>query len=205
MTDTSKFHEAISSLGISIEDKAFAAISIHLELLRKWAPKVNLVSKTDLPFAEVRHAADALSLLRLRSIQEATGRLIDVGSGAGYPGIPLAAARPDLDVVLLEPRKKRGAFLTQVKRQARLNHASWHDGRLPEPSLNGLFDIVVSRATFPPDTLFTHIQPLLAPNGIAVVMSSEAVELSAEAQIIERDRFTLGGQVRHLTVAKLST
>ena len=202
MSGYDALESAVSELGLQLEDTTFAAVASHLAMLRRWAPKINLVSKGDLPFAEVRHAADSLSLLRLKTVQAVTGEAIDVGSGAGFPGIPLAAARRDLQVTLLEPRQKRGAFLTQVLSHAGLNHVRWLQGRLPDDALNHRFDLVVSRATFPPEIIFERIRPLLKPNGIAAFMTSERTDLSPSARIIERDAFQLGDHVRHLTVAQ---
>ena len=196
--------EAVDALGLALNDATLQAVEVHLTLLRKWAPKVNLVSKGDLASAESRHAADALSLLRLASLRQASGRLIDVGSGAGFPGVPIAAARRDLDITLLEPRQKRGAFLTQVLRQAGLTHARWRPGRLPEPSLNGQFDVVVSRATFPPEALVERVAPLLTPHGIIILMTSQEPAPDPLAHVVERDMVILRGQERHLTVVKAS-
>ena len=127
-----------------------------------------------------------------------------MGSGAGFPGIPLAAARRDLQFTLLEPREKRGVFLTQVIAQAGLQHVVWHKGRVPEPALNGKFELVVSRATFPPEIIFDQVSPLLATNGIAVFMTSAPTDMAATANVIEEDSFRLGEHVRYLTVVQRS-
>ena len=203
MSSRGPLRDAAASLDLSLSDEAYNAINVHLALLRKWAPRVNLVSVGDLPHAEYRHAADALSLLRLESFQTTTGRLIDVGSGAGFPGIPLAAVRRDLDITLLEPRLKRGAFITQVLAQAGLSNARWYSGRLPDPSLHGMFDVVVSRATFPPPLLIERVTPLLKPGGIIFVMSAAEIQLPHNAQLVERDAFVLQGLERRLTAVRV--
>ena len=203
MSSRGPLRDAAASLDLSLSDEAYNAINVHLALLRKWALRVNLVSVGDLPHAEYRHAADALSLLRLESFRTTTGRLIDVGSGAGFPGIPLAAVRRDLDITLLEPRLKRGAFITQVLAQAGLSNARWYSGRLPDPSLHGMFDVVVSRATFPPPLLIERVTPLLKPGGIIFVMSAAEIQLPHNAQLVERDTFVLQGLERRLTAVRV--
>jgi len=202
MKQTNDLTIALDGLGINLEDEALRAVVVHLNLLRRWATKMNLVSKGDLPHAEVRHAADSLTLLRLQTIKNARGLAIDVGSGAGFPGLPLAAARPDLQVTLLEPRQKRGVFLTQVIAKAKLSNSVWLQSRLPDPALNGKFDLVVSRATFPPDVIFDRVRPLLKSDGVAVFMTSTPTELSSDANIIERDSVILGEDIRYLTAAR---
>jgi 16S rRNA (guanine527-N7)-methyltransferase len=204
MEPFSTLKEAIAQLEITVADDALEAVSVHLSLLRRWAKKMNLVSKGDLPYAETRHAADSLSLLRLQTLRSVAGNVIDVGSGAGFPGIPLAAARRDLQFTLLEPREKRGVFLTQVIAQAGLQHVVWHKGRVPEPALNGKFELVVSRATFPPEIIFDQVSPLLATNGIAVFMTSAPTNMAATANVIEEDSFRLGEHVRYLTAVQRS-
>ena len=91
-------------------DRSWApAIEQHLTLLERWAPRVNLTTVANPEDALVRHVVDSLSLLALRAVREATAA-IDLGSGAGFPGLPLALALPHLQMSLVEPRRKRGAF-----------------------------------------------------------------------------------------------
>lgn len=91
----------------------------HYEELSRWAPKVDLVGPAAGAEIVERHYAEALAALPW--LPETPCRLVDLGSGAGFPGLVLAAARPDLDVWLVEPRARRAAFLAAAARRMRLS------------------------------------------------------------------------------------
>ncbi len=151
-----------------------SGLETHLALLKQWAPKVNLISLKSGEDPAIRHTLDSLTLLKLAAVRdlEPGTAAADLGAGAGFPGIPLAIARPDTHWTLIEPRTKRGAFLTQVIARAALTNAHWTETRTPDPALNGQFDLVVSRATLEPTTLLTHAAPLLKPEGRVCVMAA---------------------------------
>jgi 16S rRNA (guanine(527)-N(7))-methyltransferase RsmG len=90
----------------------------HFDELRRWAPVVDLIGPGTASEVVERHFAESLAALPW--LPDAPARLLDLGSGAGFPGLVLAAARPDLDVHLLEPRERRRAFLAAVARRASL-------------------------------------------------------------------------------------
>jgi 16S rRNA (guanine527-N7)-methyltransferase len=161
------------AIGLPFEARWVAPITAHLELLERWAPRVNLTSISEPATALTRHVVDSLGVLGLECVREARGKAIDVGSGGGFPGIPLAVALPELSWILLEPRGKRGSFLTQVIARAGLKNASWKSGRLPDASLDGAFDVVVSRATFNPPELLARVGALVADGGVVVMMTAE--------------------------------
>jgi 16S rRNA G527 N7-methylase RsmG len=91
----------------------------HHDELRRWAPKVDLVGPAAGAEIVERHYAEAL--VALPWLPESPCRLVDLGSGAGFPGLVLAAARPDLEVWLVEPRARRAAFLAAAARRMRLS------------------------------------------------------------------------------------
>jgi 16S rRNA (guanine(527)-N(7))-methyltransferase RsmG len=91
---------------------------IHFEELRRWAPVVDLIGPGTVGEVVERHFAESLEALPW--LPAPGSRLLDLGSGAGFPGLVLAAARPDLAVTLLEPRERRRAFLAAVARRAAL-------------------------------------------------------------------------------------
>ncbi len=158
-------------LGLEADPAWQPAVDVHLRLLERWAAKMNLSTVTDPQDALVRHVVDSLALLLLDRVRRTPGPVLDVGSGAGFPGIPLAAALP-VPFTLLEPRQKRGVFLSRVLVEARLGNARWREGRLPDPALTG-FDLVVSRATLAPEELLDAAIPALAPGGAVAVMAAE--------------------------------
>ena len=102
-------------LGISLGDAAVAKLAIYFEELQKWSRKVNLVSTASSPEEMIEtHFLDSLALLPHLSGESL--HLLDIGSGAGFPGLACAAAREEMTVTLVEPRHKRTVFLGHVAR-----------------------------------------------------------------------------------------
>src|SRR5918999_4554751 len=104
----------------AVSREAAATLARYADLVRRWSERVNLVGPSDLDHFESRHIADCLRLLPLaRGL--APGPAIDVGSGAGLPGAVLAIAEPGRRWRLLEPQRRRAAFLEEVVRVLRLD------------------------------------------------------------------------------------
>ena len=122
----------------------------------------------------------------------------DIGSGAGLPGIPLAIARPDLNVTLIEPLLKRSVYLGEVKEALGLDNVTVIRGRAEEQK-KGQFDVVTSRAVAPLGKLAGWSLPLVAHGGHMVAMKGEQVH-----EELERDRAEIkkagGGDAEVLTV-----
>jgi len=92
----------------------YPALRKHYELLRRWNPRLNLVSRRSLADAEARHYGE--SLLLASKLPAGSLRVVDVGSGAGFPGFVVAAARPDCLVTLVESDQRKCTFLREVSR-----------------------------------------------------------------------------------------
>lgn len=120
------------TLGVAVSRDQLEHLYIYFQELRRWSAKINLVAR-DTSDEEVvdRHFLDSLALLLL--LDEQPGRLLDVGSGAGFPGLVVKIMRPDLGVDLLEPRLKRVSFLRHVVRSLGLTDIAVHAERL-EPN-----------------------------------------------------------------------
>jgi 16S rRNA (guanine527-N7)-methyltransferase len=188
-----------NQLGLDWNDAWRAPLLHHLKLLQKWAPRVNLVSLAAGEDLLVRHVVDSLSLLQLEVVREAEGAAADIGSGAGFPGVPLAVTCPKAQWTLIEPRKKRGAFITQVIAAAAIPNAEWLSTRTPDSELNGRFDLVVSRATLEPETLLGHARPLLKVGGVVAIMAAHAPKTAPAGWArTESKAFTLAGKARWL-------
>jgi len=115
-------------------------------------------------------------------------RVTDVGSGAGLPGIPLALARPDLDIELLEPSQRRVVFLQEAIAALGLHHVRVVRGRAQDATTAGAADVVTARAVAPLSRLAGWCLPLLRPGGslIALKGSRAAVELADAAADLRR-------------------
>ena len=147
-----------------------------LEELYRWNERINL---TTVPREQAweRHIAESLRLLDAIDVSEAA-EVVDVGSGAGVPGIPLALARPDLRVTLLEADQRRGGFLLHVTGLLRLVTVSVESRRAEEAgrdaALRERFDLAVSRATAPSPTLCELALPLVRTSGRLVAFVRDA-------------------------------
>ena len=141
------------------------------ELVRRWNRAYSLVSRRDADRLETRHIADSLSLLPW--IQGA--RLADVGSGAGFPGIPLAIAEPQWFVTLVERSEKKARFLRQALIELDIDNAEVvpEDVRDFEP--DSPFDAVTVRAVAQPTTAWEMTRHLLRPRGCALLQSSSSL------------------------------
>jgi 16S rRNA (guanine527-N7)-methyltransferase len=167
-----KLREGLRALEIhGLSDVVIEREIIYLEELLRWNKKINLTSVTERLPALEKHLLDSLMLLRF--IGQAR-QLADLGSGAGLPGIPLAIARDDLQVVSIESVGKKVHFQKHVKRVLALDNLQIKEGRiekvLPVKAPTSTNDIVVARALAPLDQLISMAAPLVAPGGRLIAM-----------------------------------
>jgi len=150
---------------VHLQRGAFEALHAHYCELVRWSPRVDLIGPAAIPEIFERHYAESLAALPL--LPRAPARLVDLGSGAGFPGFVLAAARPELEVLLVEPRQKRRAFLAAAARRAALS-CRCLDARVSSnapPELPGGIDMVTLRALRLDRLALERLLPLLAPRG----------------------------------------
>lgn len=164
------------------------AFAIHRALLEKWRGAMDLVG----PGPVDPHFDDAVAAVRWL---DARGRWADLGSGAGFPGVALAALHPEAQVTLVERRQKRAAFLDEVVAATKLPNARVWVGdaaRLP-PGLDGL----VSRAFLPPAELLPLAARLLRPGGSLVLLfAREEHEPPPGWARFHVERYTIEGRPR---------
>ncbi len=134
--------------GLDLDGPAVQRLSLYFQELRRWSKKVNLIAKetSDEVIVE-KHFIDSLALLML--VDERQDSLLDIGSGAGFPGLVCKIGRPQLMVSLVEPRLKRVSFLRQVIRLCDLKDITVQDCRLEEQVVlenESRFNCIVSRA-----------------------------------------------------------
>ena len=116
---------------------------IYHDLILSWTKRINIVSKKDLGILLERHILD--SIIPAPIILE-TGYLVDIGSGAGFPAIPLALIRPRLSITMIEARHKKVLFLEQVRSELDLENVTVVEVRLEDYAPDHLFDIATVRA-----------------------------------------------------------
>lgn len=137
--------EGLRELGLETSDILVSKFIIYLKELKKWNRAYNLTALKEDREIVIKHFLD--SLLYLKAIPEGAWEICDVGSGAGFPGVPLAIVRPDLSFTLIEPSRKKTAFLRNIKRVLSLNNVDVLEARI-EDVREKKFDIAVTRALF---------------------------------------------------------
>jgi 16S rRNA (guanine527-N7)-methyltransferase len=133
--------EAAPSFGVPLPDPTGTSLAVYLAELDSWRRRVNLTGR----LSPRELAAHALESVLGASLIAGGAKVVDVGSGAGFPGLPIAIAREDLRVTLVEPRQKRCAFLRHVVRTLSLPHVAVAEARIED--LGGqTFDVATTRA-----------------------------------------------------------
>lgn len=159
--------QGLAAMGIELPAEARARLAAHLELIEKWNRVHNLTAVRDTAQMVVLHLLDSLSLLPY--VADAKS-VIDVGSGPGFPGIPLAIARPDVRFTLLDSSHKKCAFLEQAKAELGLANVTVACDRVERYRPAQGFDVVVSRAFADLADFVTQSRHLAAPGGRLLAM-----------------------------------
>lgn len=191
------FYSALEELSVSLNDHQIAQFLQYYELLIEWNQKFNLTAITDFKEVTIKHFIDSLSLVRL--FPDLNGRyLIDLGSGAGFPGIPLKIAFPELSVVLADSLNKRVVFLNEVIDQLSLTPGCAVHGRAEDlahrADFREKFDICVSRAVAPLIVLSEYCLPFVRVGGAFVAYKGK--EVQEELLDASRAISLLGGQLQ---------
>ncbi len=167
-------HEGLRQLGLHLPTDGLLQ---YINLLHKWNHAYNLTAIRDPESMVIRHLLDSLAILPWVKGH----RVLDVGSGAGLPGIPLALARPELHVVLLDSNGKKIRFLQEVKRALRLNNVEIVQTRVESYHQAHGFDTVTSRAFSTLAQMIHLTKHLVAGDGIWLAMKGRHPEAELEA------------------------
>jgi 16S rRNA (guanine527-N7)-methyltransferase len=197
---------AIRPIAQDLPRGARSKLSAYLDLLAKWNRVYNLTAIRDRSRMQALHVDDALAVLPWLPAMPGM-RLLDVGSGGGVPGIPLAIARPDASVVLLDSNSKKAAFLTQAAIELRLANVRTVASRIEDFDGAERFDVVISRAFSDLRTFATAARKHLAPGAIIVAMKGalpedEIAALPADIAVTAAPALDVPGvdALRHLVI-----
>lgn len=171
--------------GISLDAAQHHRLSRYLDLLLEANATMNLTRITERAAAEVQHVGDALTVLPLLPSGDIS--VADVGSGGGVPGIPLAIARADLQILLIESTKKKAAFLERAIADLGLTNVRVSSDRaedVGQSDLRETFDVAIARAVATLDWLAEWCLPLVKVRGKVLAMKGKraADELAAAAR-----------------------
>ena len=185
----------ISNIGIKLSNEQVEQFIKYYELLVEWNSFMNLTGITDYEEVVIKHFVDSLSLVKAVNLNNDIS-LIDIGTGAGFPGLPLKIAFPNLKVTLLDSLNKRIKFLNEVIDQLGLNDIDTIHGRAEDfakpDKLREKYDLCVSRAVANLSTLSEYCLPFVKLDGSFISYKSE--KLSEELDSAKKAIFVLGGK-----------
>lgn len=161
-----------SQMGVTLSHQACSQLLAYLELLQKWNKVYNLSAIRDPQEMLVKHILDSLAVVPYIE-SAAPETLIDVGTGGGLPGIPLAIMFPHMSVSLLDSNQKKTRFLVQVKAQLGLSNVQVLHTRVEDHQ--DQYQAVISRAFTALDNFVNLTRTLLAPNGTWWAMKSQSL------------------------------
>ena len=172
-----KLIDGVRKLGLELSAIQIAAFQTYYDELVRWNERVNLTRITDYGEVQLLHFLDSLTVvlgIEQKTLEEGVLKALDVGTGAGFPGIPLKILYPSIDLVLLDSVRKKTEFLHHAVRQLRLDGVTVLWGRAEEVAHNQAyrerFSLVLSRALAPLPTLVELTLPFCALNGRTVLL-----------------------------------
>lgn len=194
--DTTQFEKDLKELGIILSSQQMQQFLIYYEMLVEWNKMMNLTAITEYHDVMKKHFVDSVSLVKAFEITR-NASVIDVGTGAGFPGLALKIAYPDLEVTLLDSLNKRIQFLDAVIEKLGLSGVKTIHGRAEDfakpGKLRDTFDLCVSRAVANLSTLSEYCLPFVKVGGQFISYKSE--KITEEMASAENAIRILGGKV----------
>ena len=189
-----KIRESLKELNIELSEKQLNQFYNYMNILIEWNKVMNLTNITETEEIIQKHFVDSLTILK--SIKE-NDSIIDVGTGAGFPGIPIKIAFPETRITLLDSLNKRIKFLEEVINKLELKNIETIHGRAEEVAHNKKYrekyDIAIARAVAPLNVLSEYLLPFVKIGGYAICM--KGVKGKEEAEEGKNAIKILGGKI----------
>ncbi len=169
----------LAEVGISASAEQMELLGAYARLVLQWNRRLNLIARGDESVFIRRHVAESLAFLVVPPLGRGV-QVLDIGSGAGLPGVPMKILRPDLRMVLLEAQRRKGLFLQEAveslhlpetvavcaRAEALARHSDWQ----------GRFELVVARAVAPLPKLWLWAAPLLTEQGVLLTLKGGGID-----------------------------
>ena len=197
-----KMIELSRNINVSISEEQIEKFYVYMKTLLEWNEKINLTAITEENDIILKHFIDSMTILKYIEKEKS---VIDVGTGAGFPGIPISIMKNDVKVTLLDSLNKRINFLNEVSKQIKLNNIKTIHGRAEDighdKKYRETFDIAVSRAVANMTTLSEYLLPMVNVGGVCICMKGSEIEQELNdskfaikefgGEILEVDKFLL--------------
>ena len=195
--DTKQFESDLEELGITLTEKQLEQFLIYYDMLTEWNKVMNLTAITEFQDVMKKHFVDSVSLIKAYDVTKEAS-VIDIGTGAGFPGLALKIAYPNLHVTLLDSLNKRILFLNAVIEKLNLSDVETIHGRAEDfakpGKLREQYDLCVSRAVANLSTLTEYCLPFVKIGGMFISYKSE--KISEEIVSAQNAISLLGGRVK---------
>ena len=177
--------EGLQRMDLKLSDQVIDQLMTYLDLVEKWNRVYNLTAIREREEMIKLHFLDSLSILKHVHVKN----ILDVGSGAGFPGIVLAITKPELKVTVMDSVNKKTTFMQQVKSELSLMNLDVVNSRIEDYQPTTLFEAVTSRAFSNLKNMMSLTQHTLQKEGVWLAMKSKDVKQEVEA--FEKNQYTL--------------
>ena len=204
MTNDELLLKGASALGLNLGAEEIERFNKYKELLKEWNTKINLTAITDDEEIDIKHFLDSLTPF-VTGLFDGNKKVIDIGTGGGFPGLPLKIVNTNLNIVLLDSLNKRIKFLNEVIAALGLEKIEAIHGRAEELSIKPVYreqyDICISRAVASLDTLSEYCIPFVKVGGYFISMKGS--DIDKELNLSKNAIKLLGGQLIDKKLVKI--
>ena len=199
--------QSAPELGLSINTSQLEQFDTYYRELADWNTRMNLTSVIDYAEVQVKHFLDSLTVLpALGASLSPDARVVDVGAGAGFPGLPLKLVYPDIQLTLVESTGKKASFLRHIVETLDLSGVDVHTGRAEDlahrPELRGACDLALARGLARLPTLLEYTLPFARPGGLVAAWKHGGEGLKSELDSARKALQIVGGRVRSIYAVK---